>query len=114
MCECEHSSHFDTPGLHAYGVQRPTYPLVTPYGTFRVCQECLGYGHMALDIPPSPVVAPGKSPLPAPLTSALCCACGAPSHGLRCGNCLDGDWSSVVAPSNRDEIIARAKRSWRR
>lgn len=101
MCECEHRSHFDTPGLHAYGVQRPTYPLATPYGTFRVCQECLGYGHMVLDIPPSPMVAPVSMPLPSPLT--ICPGCGWPlADGYVHGPIpLDCRGSDVVVPPGK-------------
>jgi hypothetical protein len=53
VCECEHASHFDHGGRHAYGARcalTETRVMETPHGPFIVCAECVRDGHPRVEI----------------------------------------------------------------
>lgn len=54
-CQCEHNQHFNQPCQgHAYGQEFDVQQLVkvvTPYGTFDLCQACDDSLHMRMPVP---------------------------------------------------------------
>lgn len=45
-CDCEHQSHFDRGGSHAYNANsKTTKTVVTDFGAFSACAECRSKGH---------------------------------------------------------------------